>query len=75
MGMGGFGSLGDRVSKASVVAQISDDTEIIDPKAFRARLKEIAAGGKLNQDDLNTVQTLLDAWDRKRAGNDGLFDR
>jgi len=75
MGMGGFGSLGDRVSKVTVVAQISDDTEIIDPDAFRARLKEIAASGKLNQDDLNTVQTLLDAWDRKRAGNDGLFDR
>ena len=75
MGMGGFGSLGDRVSKATVVAQISDDTEIVDAKAFRARLEEIAAGGTLDEDDLKTVQTLLDAWDRKRAGKDGLFDR
>jgi hypothetical protein len=32
MGMGGFGSLGDRVAKATVVAQISDNTEIIDPE-------------------------------------------
>lgn len=75
MGMGGFGSLGDRVSKATVVAQIGDDTKILDPQAFRVRLEEIAADGKLDQQDLTVVQTLLDAWDRKRAGNDGLFDR
>ena len=75
MGMSGLGSLGDRVSKATIVAQISDDTEIIDSEAFRARLEEIAADGKLKQDDLKTVQTLLDAWDRKRAGKNGLFDR
>lgn len=75
MGMGGFGSLGDRVSKATVVAQISDDADIIDPEAFRARLEEVATDGKLDRNDLKTVQTLLDAWGRKRAGKDGLFDR
>ncbi|MGX5669033.1 hypothetical protein ACWKW9_24005 [Rhizobium daejeonense] len=74
MGMGGFGSLGDRVSKATVMAQISDDADIIDLEAFRARLEEVAADGRLDQDDLKTVQTFLDAWDRKRAGKDGLFD-
>jgi hypothetical protein len=74
MGMGGFGSLGDRVSKSTIVAQIDDDTEIVDPKAFRARLEEVVAGGTLDHDSLKAVQTLLDAWDRKRAGKDGLFD-
>lgn len=69
------GSLGDRVSKATVVIQINDDTEIIDPEAFRIRLEKIAAGGELDQVDLKTVQTLLDAWDRKRAGKGGLFDK
>jgi len=71
MGMGGFGSLGDRVSQATTVARISDDTEIIDPKAFRVRLEEIAASGKLNQDDLTVVQTLLDAWDRSALAKMG----
>lgn len=56
----GFGSLGDRVAKATVVAQISDDTEIIDPEA-RVRLEEIAADEKLDQDDLTVVKTLLGA--------------
>lgn len=75
MGMDGFGSLGDRVSKATVVAKISDDADIIDAEAFRARLEVVAADGKLGRDDLKTVQTLLDAWDRKRAGKDWLLDR
>ncbi len=74
MGMGGFGSLGDRVSKATMVAQISDDTEIIDPAAFRVRLEEISAGGNLDQEDLTVVRTFLDAWNRKRAGKGGLLD-
>lgn len=74
MGMGGFGSLGDRVSKATVVAQISDDAEVIDAKAFRNRLEKVASDGKLEPQDLKIIQTLIDAWDRKRAGKDGPFD-
>lgn len=74
MEMGGFGSLGDRVSKSTVVAQIDDNTEIIDPKTFRARLEEVVVGETLDEDSLKAVQMLLEAWDRKRAGKDGLFD-
>ncbi|MES0028721.1 P-loop NTPase fold protein [Mesorhizobium sp. M0040] len=75
MGMGGFGSLGDRVSKSNVTAQISDDSDIIDAKVFRSALEHLVAEAKPNKEDLEIVQTLLDAWDRKRAGKDDLSDR
>lgn len=42
MGMGGFGSLGDRVSKRTVRAQISDDSPVIDARKFRAAIEKIA---------------------------------
>jgi predicted KAP-like P-loop ATPase len=74
MGMGGFGSLGDRVSKSKITAQMSDDTAIIDAKAFRGALERLLAAGTLNKESAATVQTLLDAWDRKRAGKDGPLD-
>lgn len=70
MGMGGFGSLGDRVSRARVIAQISDDIEIIDPVAFRSRLEDAISGDSLSQEQQEVVQTFLDAWDRKRAGRE-----
>jgi predicted KAP-like P-loop ATPase len=69
-GMGGFGSLGDRVAKSRPVAQISDDIDIIDPVAFRTRLEEAVAGGHLDEDRLKAMQVLLDAWDRRRARTD-----
>jgi len=71
MGMGGFGSLGDRVAKSRPVAQISDDIDIIDPGAFRTRLEETVAAGHLDDDRLKAMQVLLGAWDRRRAGTDG----
>jgi len=74
MEVGGFGSLGDRVSKATVVANIKDDIEIIDPKAFRGRLEEILSGGKVDQDSLKTVRTFLDAWDRSPGGKNSEED-
>ncbi len=74
IGMGHFGNLGDRVSRSNTVAQISEDMDILDPKAFRARLEEIALGGKLDLSSLDAVKTLLAAWDRKRSGKDDLFD-
>lgn len=70
MGMGGFGSLGDRVSRARVVAQISDDIDIIDPVAFRIRLEEAVASDRLSPEQKKDIETFLDAWNRKRAGLD-----
>jgi len=74
MGVDGFGGLGDRVSKATVVAQIDEDTELIDTQAFRVRLEDVHASGKLDRDGLNAIQMLLDAWDRRRAGKGRQFD-
>ncbi len=70
MGMGGFGSLGDRVSLARVFAQISDDIDIIDPVAFRIRLEEALASDRLSPEQKKDIETFLDAWNRKRAGLD-----
>jgi predicted KAP-like P-loop ATPase len=66
MGMGGFGSLGDRVSKVSIVAQIGEDTDIVDTSAFYARLEEVVAARSLGGDDLEAVTTFLNAWKQNR---------
>jgi hypothetical protein len=70
MGMGGFGSLGDRVSKPSATAQIGDDTDIIDVKAFRTGLERIRDEAIIDAKSLKIVQTFLDAWDRRRSGEE-----
>ena len=69
-GMGGFGSLGDRVSKRTVTAQISKDIDILDPKKLRSGLDRILKEQKLEKESLDDVQTFLDAWDRKLAGTE-----
>jgi hypothetical protein len=68
MGMGGFGSLGDRVSKASPTAQIADATDILDVNAFHAGLERIRDEAKLDAECLEMVRTFLDSWDRQRRG-------
>jgi predicted KAP-like P-loop ATPase len=67
-GLGGFGGLGDRVSKRNVRAQITDDTPLLDAAAFRAQLERIVTERKLKEDDLVAVETLLNAWDDRRRG-------
>lgn len=62
-GMGGFGSLGDRVAKASATAMINDDCDILDPKAFRASLERIRDEAAMDPESLETVRTFLGAWD------------
>jgi hypothetical protein len=67
-GMGGFGSLGDRVAKPSAQVQISDETDIIDLKTFRSALERVRDEGKIEAKELEDVKTFLEAWDRKRRG-------
>ncbi|MEI9417808.1 KAP family P-loop NTPase fold protein [Mesorhizobium sp. Cs1321R2N1] len=67
-GMGGFGSLGDRVSKMTEVAHIGDDTDVIDPQAFRRALERVVEEAKLDPESLKVIRVFLDAWDRKRSG-------
>ncbi len=70
MGMGGFGSLGDRVSKRTVRAQISDDSPVIDARKFRAAIEKIANDKNSSNDEIASIQTLLSAWDHRARGED-----
>ncbi|HCT3408693.1 TPA: AAA family ATPase [Klebsiella pneumoniae] len=70
MGMGGFGSLGDRVSKRTVRAQISDDSPVIDARKFRAAIEKIANDKNSSDDEIASIQTLLSAWDHRARGED-----
>ncbi len=70
MGMGGFGSLGDRVSKRSVTAQIRDDSDVIDVEVFRKAVEESQGSEVLSQEDRQVVRVFLEAWDRQRRGED-----
>lgn len=69
-GMGGFGSLGDRVSRRSVTAQIREDTDIIDASAFREALTNVRDKGEVSAEEREIVRVFLDAWDRQRRGDD-----
>ncbi len=70
MGMGGFGSLGDRVSKRTVRAQISDDSPVIDARKFRAAIEKIANDKNSSDDEIASIQTLLSAWAHRARGED-----
>lgn len=70
MGMGGFGSLGDRVSKRTVRAQTSDDSPVIDARKFRAAIEKIANDKNSSDDEIASIQTLLSAWDHRARGED-----
>jgi len=69
-GMGGFGSLGDRVSTRTVTAQINKDIDILDPDKLRAGLDRILKAKTLDQESLDGVQTFVHAWDRKLSGKE-----
>jgi hypothetical protein len=68
MGMGGFGSLGDRISMPTTTAQIDEDTEILDTRAFRAGLERIQDEATMDHHALEAVRLFLDAWDRNLRG-------
>lgn len=69
-GMGGFGSLGDRVSKRVPRAQISPNFDLFDVTAFRAGLDRIVREGRLSAGDLEAVRVFLQAWENRRSGRD-----
>lgn len=69
-GMGGFGSLGDRVSKRVPRAQITPNFDLFDLNAFRAGLERIVREERLNTGDLEAIRAFLQAWDNRRSGRD-----
>ncbi|MGR7464334.1 KAP family P-loop NTPase fold protein [Klebsiella aerogenes] len=66
-GMGGFGFQGDRVSKATITAQIKEDSKIVDAGAFRKALVNIRESELLMSHDQDAVCKFLSAWDRQRS--------
>jgi len=66
----GFDGLGDRVSKGTATAKIDDDTDIVDVKAFRVALERVLSEATVDAASLDVVRVFLDAWDRKRRGDE-----
>ena len=65
--MGGFGSLGDRVSRRQYRAQVDSNFDLFDTSWFRAELERMVKEKKHDADDLAAVQVFLDAWNNRRA--------
>ncbi len=57
-------SEGDRVSKTSTTVRISNDTDILDVKTFRAGLQRIRDEAVMDEASLEAVKTFLEAWER-----------
>ncbi len=69
-GIGGFGSLGDRVSVRHVRAQVGKDFSLFDTAHFRTELERIVAERKQPADDIEAVEVFLKAWANRREGRD-----
>ena len=67
-GLGGFGGLGDRVSRRNVRANIRSDFDLFDPEQFRTALKRIAREQRQPAEDLDAVRIFLEAWTKKGSG-------
>ncbi|QEE25805.1 AAA family ATPase [Rhodanobacter glycinis] len=69
-GLGGFGNLGDRVSRRQVRVRISDSFDLFDLSWFRGELERIVREKRHPQDDLEAIRLFLEAWTRRRGGHD-----
>ena len=65
-GIGGMGSLGDRVSKRSKTVALDERSDIIDASAFRHSLKRVLNSQSIDAESAQDVRTFLNAWDRKQ---------
>jgi hypothetical protein len=64
-GLGGFGSLGDRVSRRKVRVGIRSDFDLFDQDQFRTALERIAREHSLPIEDLDALRVFLEAWAKK----------
>ncbi|SEH40905.1 Predicted P-loop ATPase, KAP-like [Tardiphaga sp. OK245] len=65
-GLGGFGGLGDRVSRRNVRAQIGHDFDLFDTSIFKMKLERIVQESKQPEADIEAVQIFLNAWASRR---------
>ena len=68
-GLGGFGGLGDRVSRRNVRASIHSDFDLFDQDKFRAALERIVSEQRQPAEDIEAVRVFLDAWGKKGFGD------
>lgn len=66
LGMGGFGSLGDRVSMPQKRAKMDSAELIIDVNAFKTALKRAAGSNSLNASELAVVTTLINLIEKPK---------
>lgn len=66
----GWHGLSDHTSTITPIANIESDMDILDVDKFKSQLQRIVNEAKLDTTSLQTVTTLLDAWDKKNAGDD-----
>lgn len=69
-GLGMFSGLGDRVAKRSTIASIDGLESIMDVEKFRGRLEELEKSNVLESPHKEQIQTFLDAWRSREAGED-----
>ena len=62
--------LGDRVSKRSVTANLSEDNGLLDTGEFRSALDRVIRSQNLSEEDRSTAKTFLEAWGRSPTGDD-----
>lgn len=67
-GMGGFGSLGDRVSKKHEYVDLSSLLPLLDVEAFKARVSAILARPDLDPTDRETLEKFNRAPEENREG-------
>ncbi len=72
-GIGMFG-LGDNVATRTIRAQIDENVDVIDLAAFRSGLERLQKGGTLSEEKQAIVDVFLDAWQRRRDGQDELSE-
>jgi predicted KAP-like P-loop ATPase len=70
-GLGGFGSLGDRVARRNVRVSIRSDFDLFDADQFRSALERIAREQRQPAEELEVVRVFLDAWAQKGSGDLG----
>lgn len=68
-GLGGFGGLGDRVSRRNVRVSIRSDFDLFDPDQFRTALERIAREQRQPAEDLEAVRVFMDAWAKEGSGD------
>ena len=65
----GFDGLGDHVATRQTIAKVDSKVPFLDLTAFRERLDKISFEATLESEQLEIVNTFLNAWDKSTSAN------